>query len=135
MKQYLIFFLAFISIFTFTSCGDDEPSGDNGDLIGTWQEDDEFTNVFNEVFDYETYHFIQFKKDGTYIEVDVLNEVEVIKGTWTRNGNTIYATNEGGTTKTTIVSLTKNTLVTSTLGIEQTFKRVNDNVINKYLNY
>lgn len=134
MKKYLIFFLAFISIFTFTSCGDDEPSSGNGDLIGTWQEDDEFTDVFNDIFDFETYHYIQLRKDGTYIEVDDLDEVEVIRGTWTRNGNTIYATNEGGTTKSTIVSLTKNTLVISTLGIEQTFKRVSDSAINKYLN-
>lgn len=133
MKKYLIFFLAFISIFTFTSCGDDEPSSGNGDLIGTWQEDDEFTDVFNDIFDFETYHYIQLRKDGTYIEVDDLDEVEVIRGTWTRNGNTIYATNEGGTTKSTIVSLTKNTLVISTLGIEQTFKRVSDSAINKYL--
>lgn len=133
MKKSLIYLFMCFSIFTFTSCGDDEPSSGYSDLIGTWQEDDEFTNVFNDVFDYETYHFIQFKKDGTYIEVDVLNEVEVIRGTWTRSGNTIYATNEGGTTKTTIVSLTKNTLVTSTLGIEQTYKRVSDSVINKYL--
>ena len=133
MKQYLIYLLAFISIFTFTSCGDDEPSSGDGDLIGTWQEDDEFTDVFNDVFDYDTYHFIQFKKDGTYFEVDVLEEIEVIKGTWTRNGNTIYAKNDAGSSTTTIVSITKETLVTSTFGIQQTYKRVNDNVINKYI--
>lgn len=134
MKQYLIYLLAIISIFTFTSCGDDEPSSGNSDLIGTWQEDDEFTDVFNDVLDYETYHFIQFKKDGTYIEVDVFDEVEVIKGTWTRKGNTIYATNEHASSSSKIVSITKNTLVTSTLGIEQTYKRVDDSIINKYLN-
>lgn len=133
MKQYLIYFLAFISFFAFTSCGDDEPSSGNGDLIGTWQEDDEFTNAFNNVFDYETNHFIQFKKDGTYIEIDVLDEVEVIRGTWTREGNTIYATNEHASSTTTIVSITKNILVTTTFGIQQTFKRVSDSVIDKYL--
>lgn len=134
MKQYLIYLLAIISIFTFTSCGDDEPSSGNSDLIGTWQEDDEFTNVFNDVLDYDTYHFIQFKKDGTYIEIDVLSEVEIIRGTWTRKGDTIYATNEHASSSIKIVSITKNTLVTSTFGIEQTYKRVDDSVINKYLN-
>ncbi len=133
MKKYLIYLLVLLSIFTFTSCGDDEPSGGNGDLIGTWQEDDEFTNVFNDVFDYDTYHFIQFRKDGTYIEIDVFDEVEVMKGTWTRKGDKILATNEHASSSITIVSITKNTLVTSAFGIEQTYKRVSDSTIDKYL--
>ena len=140
MKKYLKFF--YVALFavlalSVTSCkDDDEPK--EGNIIGSWQEDDEWTNAL------EAKQYLKFTSDGVVFEVDIFPEylggdIEVAKGKYSVSGNTIkvydfdpnYEYKVDG--ESTIVKLTEDKLVLSTMGMEQRYKRVADDIVDKYI--
>lgn len=135
MKKYLsLLFVALLATLSLglTSCGNDDDGPNDNEIIGTWQEDDALSEALG------TTVYVQFGSDHTFIEVDIYdydNEVDVERGRWERNGNTIKIS--GGdlkTTSTEIKKLTSTELTLETLGIPTSYKKVSDSAINKYLN-
>lgn len=127
--SYFILALLFALPFAVSSCSSNDDDDLSSDLVGTWKE----TDALSTALSYTVY--VQFKKDGTYIEVDCFNgDADVSEGTWVRNGSTV--TISGGDfvkTETTIKKLTSTSLVMSTLGIETTYVKVSDAEIEQYL--
>ena len=140
-----------------TACGNDsndEPEG--GDIVGTWSNDlgQEIINVMDDIYS-SGEDLIQFRNDGTYVEVSVLHftkdwadlfaddedfknpEIEIERGTYTVSGDklTLYHS-DGGKDVCTVSIKGKSMTVTTTIGliISGTFTKVSDSVINKYLN-
>ena len=142
MKKYLYPFmvaLMAISSFTFVSCSDD---GDDGamsaSIVGTWKFEFLDSDELNDYFDEQ---YIQFRADGTMIEVYISRflvseaEVEISKTRWSCSGNTltIYGNEDYVTSTSEIIKLTDTYLMLSTLGIPTSYKRVPDSEIEKYL--
>lgn len=158
MKKSLIYLLVCFSIFTFISCGDDEPSSGSGDLIGTWETKDA-EGLFNDVFSsyYEdTKAYLQIKADGTWTVVSVIvwtdeavdylnldKKVQVEKDSckWHIEDGKIYLDIDNpddiNIANVMTYKCDKNTLQLTAIdfySITVTYKRVSDSVIDKYLN-
>ena len=151
MKKHLsIFFIAIASIIVIssvTSCVTKEDKEDvsinSKYLIGTWEE----ISVSSPFTGEEIIHgyYLQFKEDGTYIEVDegwvdMEDNVYVNRGKWSLSGNTLslsdslFIGDETYQTTVTVFNLTKNSLTFGWVGIvTANFKRVSDSTIEKYL--
>lgn len=143
MKKYLYPFmvaLMALSSFALVSCSDD--SDDDGtvsaSIVGTWKYEFLDSDELNDYFDEQ---YIQFKVDGTMIEVYISRflvsetEVEISKTRWSCSGNTltIYGNEDYVTSTSEIIKLTDTYLMLSTLGIPTSYKRVPDSEIEKYL--
>lgn len=117
--------------FTLTSCGnDDKPSV--GNIVGTWKCTD-YTEI-------DLIVYVQFRADGTATEVDLDEDgVEVMNLTWKLDGDqlTIINHDDEWAADIPIISIvnkvTNSELVVSVLGFEQTYKKVPDSEIEKYL--
>ena len=89
------------STFSSFSCDHDKDDGYGGNIIGTWKYD------FNYLDYYYTYNtYFQFRKDGTFVEVEVTTytdelmniwdddfskqEIEIGMGTYKVSGNKLY---------------------------------------------
>ena len=152
MKKHLsIFFIAIASIIVIssvTSCVTKEDKEDvsinSKYLIGTWEE----ISVSSPFTGEEIIHgyYLQFKEDGTYIEVDegwvdMEDNVYVIRGEWSLSGNSLFVSEqitvgeETYPTTFTVSNLTKNSLTLVWAGgiFTTNFKRVSDSIIEKYL--
>lgn len=142
MKKYLSILVAVMLAalsFTLTSCGDDdegEPEGGTENtelLIGTWEE----TTPLVQQMGYT--HYSKICKDGIIIDVTIDDgEVEIERSKWTLKDNTIYATStepelEDLTFEFKILKLSKTELTMSSFGVTQTFSRVSDSTLDKYL--
>lgn len=144
MERYIkLLFVALFATMSFalTSCGDDndEPDDPNDvSLVGTWK------HTINFSADWWQTDYTQIKNDGTYITItDVYcmgySDVSVEYGKWNRDGNklTVKAddpSDEGIYFDTaTIKKLTKTELVLSAGGLEYSFTRVDDSIIEEYL--
>jgi hypothetical protein len=124
--------LLFVLPFAITSCNDDDDDDDDvqGELVGTWKmtESD------------GSFELIQFKKNGTYVDVYYDAEekdYDVTEAKWSRSGNvlTITIEDEDGvqTGSILIVSITSSQL-TLAAGTENfVWTKVSDSEINKYL--
>ena len=57
-----------------TACGDDSDEPDGGDIVGTWSSDlaQEMINAMEDIYS-SGEDIIQFRKDGTFVEVSVLH--------------------------------------------------------------
>jgi len=159
MKQcfYYLFVAMMMAVFTtgLTACGDDSDEPEGGDIVGTWSSDlgQEIINAMDGIYS-SGEDLIQFKEDGTYVEVSVLNftkewadfcaddedfknpEIEIDRGTYTISGNTLTLYYSDGTKEVCTVNIKgKSMTVTTTYGliISTTFTKVSDSVINKYL--
>ena len=139
-RIYLLFVaLLAVSSFTLVSCSsDDDDDILSGSIVGTWKWDI-FSGVDidddDPLYDFWGTEYVQFQKDGTFIEVDIYGgEVEVTKGQWVQSGNTITVSASGYITTTfTITNLTDTDLTLVTLGIPMSFERVDDSEIEQYL--
>src|SRR5574344_1068947 len=146
MKKYLFMTLAVVAVTSLflVSCSssDDNNSVGGGNIVGTWKWDS-FNSDETEEFFGEQY--VQFKSDGTFIEVDIggsgsdKGKVEIMRGQWEKTDNiitirTIDASSANNpTTQTEISKLTETDLTIITLGITMSYKRVSDSDIEKYL--
>lgn len=136
MKKYLYqFFVVVLAItsFTFVSCSDNDEEVSSSDIVGTWEWDSFNTEAFGK-------QYVQFNPNGEFIEVDVdgygsEGDVDIIRGQWKKVGNTISISGKGVTPITSkITNLTNTDLTLVGLGIQMSYKRVDDSVIEKYLN-
>ena len=155
MKQYLSFMaFALMAVFclTFVSCGSDGdepgPSSSLSEYVGTWST---ITGIADGEFEY-----IQFKSDGNCTRVlydeDAEKGYDVFSGTWAINGDKLTiketsvigsemaqfliqtaAENGGVTLAYDIVKKEKDKITVSLGGITVTIAKVNDDVIQKYL--
>lgn len=141
MKKYLyqifVLILAITSL-TFVSCSDgDDDEISSSNIVGTW-ENDSFSTDEAETFFGKQY--VQFNANGEFIEIDVdgygsEGDVDITRGQWKKEGNTISISGKGVTPVTTqITNLTNTDLTLVTLGISLSYKRVDDSIIDKYLN-
>lgn len=146
---------------TFISCGDDEDDEDvsGGNIVGTWQSDlaEDIGSIYEDYYE-NVQGLVQFKNDGTYINVSVIvwkddwveafggpkEEIDYERGTWKTSGDKIYMTctessdpedTIGETDVCTYQVKGKKLTVTTTRGIiiTTTFTRVSDSMIQKYL--
>lgn len=140
LRRYL--YLAMVALlaalpFSLASCGgddDDDDAASGSAIVGTW----ELTGTsaaFGESTSDEVY--MQLKKDGTFIQVEVDEDDEgiVSRGTWSQNGSTFSYTLDG-TFSFQILNLTGKTMKLSFVGglATFTFSKVSDSTIKKYLN-
>ena len=147
MKKHLsIFFIAIATIIVISSVAScvtkEDVSINSKYLIGTWERISASSPFTGEVEPEEPY-YVQYQKDGTYIEVYVdieENDVEITRGKWSLSGNSLFMSeqitvvDETYPTTYTVSNLTKNSLTFSWVGIATAnFKRVSDSIIEKYL--
>lgn len=167
-KIYYLFFslmLAVVPLVLFTSCGDDdygdEPSSSSG-IVGTWEASGEWLDLVHgieeDLTDEESksWQLIQFRKDGTVVEVDygidadnsefdyetskyiIKYAITKLHGTYKVSGNkvTITTTDEDGSNTysyTYKVSGSSMTITFTGFGITGNYKRVSDSKIAPYL--
>lgn len=150
-KIYSILMLAMMAVaaLSFTACGNDDvdDANDGGNIVGTWKYDDIslnslLDNLYEDVYgdDYEdnsyTDAYIQFRENGTYVDIEVYDDgdVDVERGTYkVEDGFLIMR--EGGEDFTYTYKVSgKKLSVTFGGAITMTLTKVNDSVIDKYLN-
>lgn len=132
-NNWLLLMMMFCASFAFFSCSssdsdEDEDLDNVSGIIGTWKEDDEF-NGYGETY-------LQFKKDGTFYEIDIYEdgEVEVDKAKWESVGSNKVRVS-GGIGPTVIIevlSVSKKELVIDFF-VELRYKKVSDSAIDKYI--
>ena len=137
MAKYIkLLMVALFATMTFalTSCGDDDDEPSNSDIVGTWK------ISAGASVDLGIKQYVQFKKNGVFTEVDIDEEgITIMKGSWEIHGKTLLVTNhdeEFGIdipVESEIWKLTDSELVLVTLGFKQTYKKVADSEIEKYL--
>ena len=139
-----------------TACGnDDDDEPDGGDIVGTWSCDlsREMIDAMDDIYSGGE-DLMQFKKDGTYVEVSVLNftkewadmfaddddfqnpEIEIDRGTYTVSGDKLTLYYSDGEKEVCTYKIKGKTMtVTTTYGLVfgMTFTRVSDSKIEKYL--
>lgn len=131
--------LAAIMAFTFTACGDDEPTTTKSDFVGTWslQQTTGYGGSSDDDFEY-----IQLKSDGTYIDVsedeDEAKGYAVYYGKWTASDSKITVLFSTGVLKGTsfsfdVIHKDKNRMTLSWLGVTGYFVKVSDSTIDRYL--
>lgn len=117
--------------FALTSCGDDDDKPEEGNIVGTWE------NVSEIDAELGLKQYVKFQEDGKYFEVNIYDydgEVDVLKGTWSKDGNKIRVSGSDIISGTaTITELTNSSMTLSMMGIPQEYKRVSDTAIDKYL--
>src|SRR5574344_122017 len=142
MRKYLFMslavFVAVTSLFLAScSSSDDNDSVISGNIVGTWKLNSFNTDETKDVFGDQ---YIQFKSDGTFVEVDVhgsVGESEIIRGKWIQTGSQIAISHTDvfgidPATLTDISQLTEAELTLTTLGTQKSYKRVLDSYIEKY---
>lgn len=136
MKKHLnIFVIVLFSVLTisFTSCSKDEEEPIGSNIVGTWLNVESISNAMG------IKQYIQFAENGQYYEVNIYpasvgGEVDVLKGQWNKDGNSIKITgNDLINVTATIKTLTGDNLVIELFGISQKYKRVSDSAIDQYL--
>ena len=139
MKKFLFLSMAMIMAILslgLTACGDDkdEPEGTNADLVGTWK-------MTGTEGGYSYTSYVQFTKDGKFNNVEIYTEdgeteVEVVKGTYTVNGDVITITeNYDGEVDTYSVrfQIKGKQLIVSEAGYSVTYTQAKNSEIEKYL--
>ena len=129
MAKYIkLLMVALFATMTFalTSCGDDDDEPSTASIEGTWMEKDSAIEK----------HYIQFNSDKSYFEVNIDDgEVDVLKGSWKIEGNSIiiHSKDLGMDFTAEIKKVSNKELVVSMWGFTQTYKKVADSEIEKYL--
>jgi hypothetical protein len=132
-----------VAAFSFTACSDDDDDFDDGgenisDFIGTWSLTHQEGWGTDDTVPPEEY--VQFKSDGTYINVQDNDEEEyyISKGNWkVENSELIMKETEGGlvgaTYTYTILSHSKDKITLAVLGLKSYLERVPDSTIDRFL--
>lgn len=131
-----------VAALSFTACSSDDDNDSketNSDLVGTWSvQSVEGWGMSEDDF----YDYMQFRSDGTYIEVQEDEDAEkgytVDKGKWTVSNNKIVLYVEvgvlaGSTFSFDIVKKEKDKITVSMWGLSSHLIRVSDDIIEKYL--
>lgn len=141
MKRILTILMMLMLTFAalnFTACGDDEEAW-GGNIVGTWK-----TDIWGDGSEYD---YIQFREDGTYIEVDVemwdwdgKEHTEIDYGTWRTADGNLYVEESGNDPVVCKYRVSGNKLTIQypeNLGlfidIKLVYVRVSSSVIEKYL--
>ena len=120
-----------------TACGDDEEDiiGDSSFLVGTWS----VTHAQGWGFesDDDEPEYLQFKSDGTYINVQFDDGLYITKGNWSATDTEIIMKEiEGdilGTYTYKILNHTESSITLEMWGITANLTKVPDSTIDKYL--
>ena len=138
----IMVFAMMIAALGFTACSSDDDSEDgynSSSLVGTWE------LVSGEGWGLQSPDdgvcLVQFKKDGTYILLNVYpdeEETTIDRGTWKVVGNGLVITMEDEdienfTLTYEILELKSDKLVLTFIGLIGNYKRVSDSVMDKYL--
>ncbi len=126
-----------VAALSFAACGsdDDDINGNLSFLVGTWsitsrQGWDGYTGD-------DEPEYVQYKSDGTYINVQFDDGIYITKGTWRASDTEIVMREtEGdlmGTYTYTILNHTQSALTLKMWGITVKLIRVPDSTIDKYL--
>ena len=126
-----------VAALSFTACGDDDDEDEVGStnssfLVGTWSVDEE--DSYDEEFEY-----VQYKSNGTYINVQHDEDgLYISKGTWKANDNEISMKEtegdlKGSTYTYTILSKGQTQITVSMWGITSILRKVSDSTIEKYI--
>ena len=127
-----------VAALSFTACGGDDEEDefiDNSSfVVGTWSINTvEGWGLEAEV---ET-EYIQYKSDGTYIDVQLDDGLYISKGTWKISGTDLIMKETEGrllwTYTFTILNHTKTTLTLEMWGITANATKVPDSTIDKYI--
>ena len=114
-----------------TGCSKDDDGDTSGNIVGTWENVSELSSSLGVT------NYVQFNANGSYYEVNVLSgfgKVEVLHGNWSQSGSTITVSGGNVTAVTaTVKSVSNSSLILETMGISQTYKKVEDSTIEKYL--
>lgn len=113
--------------FALTACGNDDDEPSNANIIGTWKEMDDT---------YLEEHYVQFNSDKNYYEVSIDEDgININRGTWKLDGNSIviHSTDLDMDFSAEINKVSSNELEVTMWGIRQTYKKVADSEIEKYL--
>lgn len=145
MKKCLERLMAAVLLLTATfalgGCSDDDEGVVEGSIVGTWK-----CTSLKEAEDLFGQQYVQFREDGTYIEVDITDdyvvdgevlwegEVEILRGRWTQDGTSIHVSGPDIVSiDTQITNLTDTRLTLTTVGIPLSYVRVDDSEIEQYL--
>lgn len=130
-----------VAALSFTACSsddDDNSSGGYSEFVGTWSYQSS-TGWTDEVDSFEPVDFwyIQFKSDGTLIEVqEDSSEAQgyaVEYGKWTVSNNKLTVQIVGITATYDVITKESNQMTLAIWGETLYFTKVNDSVIQKYL--
>lgn len=137
MAKYIkLLMVALFATMTFalTSCGDDDDEPSTANIVGTWK------ISAGASVDLGIKQYVQFKKNGGCTEVDIDEDsITIMEGSWELRGSTLLMTNHDEElgidipTESEVWKLTDSELVLVTLGFKQTYKKVADSEIEKYL--
>lgn len=121
LKLFMVALFATLTL-TLTSCSNDDDKPSAGNIEGTWKENSN--------------HYVQFNSDKRYFEVNIDEDgVDVLKGSWKLEGNsiTVHSYDLGMDFTAEIKKVSQNELVITMWGFTQTYKKVADSEIDKYL--
>ena len=125
-----------VAALSFTACGgdDDEIGGNSSFLIGTWSVTSGQGWGFESDGEAE---YLQFKSDGTYINVQFDDGLYITKGTWrATDTELVMKETEGdilGTYTYKILNHTQTSINLEMWGITANLTKVPDSTIDKYL--
>ena len=125
-----------VAALSLTACsGDDEDIiGDSSLLVGTWSVT--YAQGWGHESDDE-HEYIQFKSNGTYINVQFDDGLYITEGTWRATGNKIIMKETKGKIMGTytyiILNLSQSSLRLEMWGITVNLTKVPDSTLNKYL--
>ena len=137
-KLYSTFMLLamMVAALSLTACGgdDDEIGGNSSFLIGTWSVTSGQGWGFESDGEAE---YLQFKSDGTYINVQFDDGLYITKGTWrATDTELVMKETEGdilGTYTYKILNHTQTSITLEMWGITANLTKVPDSTIDKYL--
>lgn len=129
-----------VAALSLTACGgddDEEGGGDSSFIVGTWSVSSG-QGWGGYTGDGEA-EYLQFKSNGTYINVQFDDGLYITRGTWrATETEIIMKETEGdllGTYTYTILNHTQSTLTLEMWGLMANLARVPDSTIDKYINY
>lgn len=141
-----LFLILFITSFSFMSCSDDEGEITTNNIVGTWRCETLDELGLGDLWGGSDY-YIRFNADGSlvavytrgefYVDGELFDEgeVDIYHGEWSLSGNKI-STNGAQFLSSTdeITKLSDSELYVTQMGLTIVFSRVNDSVLDQYLN-
>lgn len=133
----------------FVGCSDDDDNEiTSNNIVGTWKSthwlaDDEINDGS---FFGTGEQYLQFKADGSFIEVDIEDDyivggevafegsVTILRGSWSQSDDKLHISGDLTPATFEIVKLTEDELTVTYMGFTMPYVRVSDSEINQYLN-
>lgn len=128
-----------VAALSLTACGgddEDDINGNNSYIVGTWSVTS--GQGWGDYTGDEEPEYVQFKSNGTYINVQFDDGLYITKGTWTATDTELIMKETEGNIKGTytysILNHTQSTLTLKMWGITANLTKVPDSTIDKYIN-